>query len=567
MNSEGTNAEQEIVDHRLRRLTPLGEACVAAASVMAIHVALHPDAVAMLGRLYDDGVYLVLGKAIASGEGYRSIHLVGAPVHVKVPPLLPALYALFWLSGRSLNAVTQMALVASLAATTTASGLLWYYARTVLRTGRILTAVFVIGPLLTQPVLFYFSGATSEPWMLLGWIGALVLVERIRRDREMRGVVPVRLALALGAVLAATSLARTQGAAIAAGILVCLPLMRLGWRANLAAAVATFAPLGAWGLWHATMAARGPLSTVSDQTSYLAWIPTRSVGELIDFVLLMCYRNVPFYLRAYGPLLVGWGSRKTHALAAVVVVLTCAGLVLMVRRVPALVATVVAAVAAILVWPYFQDRFLAPIAPMAGLAAAYAAHRGVTHLPRIARATALTLATVIASYALFLNLHGRHDDAVNAPQGRFARESLAMASWIRANTRPDERIMLNWGAVIFLRTGRRTSIADPEEALFGPTLLDIPHRYYAQRLLADSVDLVMLWDYAPGRSHGLLRALGVRCPGVLTPVPADVASALPPSVHFYRVRRDLPCLTAVARNRTDAWPPKHADEPAIRTPR
>jgi hypothetical protein len=526
---------------------------------MAIHVSLHPDAAATLGRLYDDGVYLALGKAIASGEGYRSIHLVGAPVQVKFPPLLPALYALFWLSGRTLSAVAQMALVASVAATTLASGLLWYYARTVLRIGRVLTAVFVMGPLLTQPVLFYFGGATSEPWMLLGWIGALLLVERMRRDRETRGGVPVRLALALGVVLAATSMARTQGTAIAVAILVCLPLMRLGWRANLAAAAATCVPLGAWGLWHETMVARGPLSTVSDQTTYLAWIPTRSLGELIDFVLLMCYRNVPLYLHAYGPLLVGWGSRKTHALAAAVIVLTCAGLVLMVRRVPALVATVVAAVGAILVWPYVQDRFLTPIAPIAGLAAAYAAHRGVTHLPRIARATALTLTTAVASYGLFLNLHGRYDDAVSAPNGRFARESIAMASWIRANTRPDERIMLNWGAVIFLRTGRRTSIADPEEASLGPTLLDMPQRYYAQRLLADSVDLVMLWDYAPGRSHGLLRALGVRCPGVLTPVPADVASALPPSIHFYRVRRDLPCLTAVARDRGDARPPKHAD--------
>jgi hypothetical protein len=519
---------------------------MAAASVMAIHVALHPDAVAMLGRLYDDGVYVALGKAIASGEGYRSIHLVGAPVQVKFPPLLPALYALFWLSGRSLSAVAQMALVANLAATTAASGLLWYFARTVLRTGRILTAVFVIGPLLTQPVLFYFGGATSEPWMLLGWIGALLLVERMRRDRETRGGVPVGSALALGTVLAATSLARTQGTVIAAAILVCLPLMRLGWRASLAAAAATSVPLGAWALWHGAMAARGPLSAVSDQTSYLAWIPARSVGELIDFVLLMCYRNAPLYLRAYGPLLVGWGSRKTHALAAAVVVLACGGLILLARRSPALVATVVAAVGAILAWPYFQERFLTPIAPVAGIAAAYAAHRVVTRLPWIARATALALASGVAIYALFLNLHGGHDDSVYGPKGRFASESLAMASWIRANTRPDERIMLNGGAVIFLRTGRRTSIADPEEASIGPKLLDVPRRYYAQRLLADSVDLVMLWDYAPGRSHALLRALGVRCPGVLTPAPADVASDLPRSIHFYRVRRDLPCLTAVA---------------------
>jgi hypothetical protein len=281
----------------------------------------------------------------------------------------------------------------------------------------------------------------------------------------------------------------------------------------------------------------------------------------------MCYRNVPLYLRAYGSLLVGWASPKTHLLAAAVIVLACGGLILLVRRIPALVATVVAAVGAMLVWPYFQDRFLTPIAPMAGLAAAYAAQRGVTHLPRTARAATLALAAAVASYALFLNLHGLYDDAVTGPKGRIASESLAMASWIRANTRPDERIMLNWGAVIFLRTGRRTSIADPEEASIGPSPLDVPQRYYAQRLLTDSVDLVMLWDYAPGRSHGLLRALGVRCPGLLTTVAVEDPSALPPSIHFYRVHRDLPCLIEVAQDHDDATPPKHSDERAIGTSR
>lgn len=49
----------------------------------------------LVGSFNDDGVYVTLGKAIAEGEAYRSIHLPGSTVHTKYPPGLPGLLALF----------------------------------------------------------------------------------------------------------------------------------------------------------------------------------------------------------------------------------------------------------------------------------------------------------------------------------------------------------------------------------------------------------------------------------------------------------------------------------------
>ncbi|HVT38927.1 MAG TPA: hypothetical protein VHE78_07775 [Gemmatimonadaceae bacterium] len=245
-------------------MTVTREAFLAGLVVLAIYIALRPDAPTNLGRLIDDGVYLAVGKAIAHGEGYRSIHMVGAPVQVKFPPLLPALYALFWLGTDSLMTVTRLALAASIAATAASAALLWYYARNVLGTQPLLTAFFVIAPLASEHTMFYFSGPISEPWMLLGWAAALLLMERLRRGRQARRE-PVAAAVALGLVLAATVLARSQAIAIAIGMLACLPMVRAGWRSTCAAVAATAVPLATWALVHAAMAARGPLSTQPDQ--------------------------------------------------------------------------------------------------------------------------------------------------------------------------------------------------------------------------------------------------------------------------------------------------------------
>ena len=61
----------------------------AALVAVVVCVALYASSVVRAiapGGFNDDAVYLALGRAIANGDGYRSIYLVGAPLHVKFPP-------------------------------------------------------------------------------------------------------------------------------------------------------------------------------------------------------------------------------------------------------------------------------------------------------------------------------------------------------------------------------------------------------------------------------------------------------------------------------------------------
>jgi hypothetical protein len=76
--------------------------------------------------------------------------------------------------------------------------------------------------------------------------------------------------------------------------------------------------------------------------------------------------------------------------------------------------------------------------------------------------------------------------------------------------------------------------------------MDTPIRTYAGRLLTDSVDVYVLWDYAPGPSKEWMRSLQRRCPGLLEPVATDSTVGASRSLHYFRVRRELSCLRQLA---------------------
>src|SRR3990170_7346602 len=59
----------------------------------AYWIAFHAPAV---GVYHDDGIYLVTGKALAEGKGYRIISLPGELLQTKYPILFPAVLSVAW---------------------------------------------------------------------------------------------------------------------------------------------------------------------------------------------------------------------------------------------------------------------------------------------------------------------------------------------------------------------------------------------------------------------------------------------------------------------------------------
>jgi len=93
-------------------------------------------------------------------------------------------------------------------------------------------------------------------------------------------------------------------------------------------------------------------------------------------------------------------------------------------------------------------------------------------------------------------------------------------------------------------------------------VLDAPRKFYASRLLSDTVDVLVIWNGAPGRTTAWLRGMAIRCPGLLTEVrnhPRAMGDSA--DLHFYRVRRDLPCLERFARGEAVPFPPENKNAP------
>src|SRR5688572_11361937 len=64
----------------------------------------------------DDATYVLLARSLGDG-GYNSIHLVGAPIHTKYPPVFPALLAgASAIAGESIDVFVAMNIALSVAA-------------------------------------------------------------------------------------------------------------------------------------------------------------------------------------------------------------------------------------------------------------------------------------------------------------------------------------------------------------------------------------------------------------------------------------------------------------------
>ena len=543
-------SEPEVVTPQtLGRRRILAEAVVAALLVLFVYGALRPDPVKSLGTMYDDVVYVSLAKAIATGQGYHSIHLVGAPVHEKFPPGVPLVYALAWRITGSLDGALWLGLWLTLGAIALGAGLLVWYSRSALGNGLVLTAVLVLMPVVLQRSMRYYAGAVSEPWYLLTWAAALILADALRRRAEEGRPGTTQTAIGLGLVLAASVTFRAQAIVLIPAILIALLLRPATRRAMAITAAASLVPVLAWRAWLAREVAVGPRATQIDQLPYTSWIPLGDIGALASFIKATIVMNVPAYSKLSSRVLVGWESGKGQLLFLAATIAAALGCWLLRRRRPELVLTLVATVAVVLFWPFTQDRFVVATLPFAGLAAAFGVGWVLDRAPRWATRASLTVAALAALY-VWQSTPRRMLVALRDPVARdtlvigplFQQRSAEIVDWVQANTSADDRILADAAGGIYLKTGRRTSIALPEQPFTDRSAFVKPGRYVAERLLADSVSVVVLW-----RSFALpfareLDIVEARCPGTFKQVPPIMSMSEPLFVNYFRVERNETCL-------------------------
>src|SRR5579863_6257137 len=71
-------------------------AVAVAVALVTLSIALATVSPYVVGSFQDDGIYVILGRALATGAGYRYLHLPGMPAATHYPPVYPALLAILW---------------------------------------------------------------------------------------------------------------------------------------------------------------------------------------------------------------------------------------------------------------------------------------------------------------------------------------------------------------------------------------------------------------------------------------------------------------------------------------
>src|SRR5690349_16293440 len=69
---------------------------VGGSALVGIIAGLVASSPASVGVIWDDAVYVITANALATGDGYRVIHIPGAPAATHYPPLWPAILSVVW---------------------------------------------------------------------------------------------------------------------------------------------------------------------------------------------------------------------------------------------------------------------------------------------------------------------------------------------------------------------------------------------------------------------------------------------------------------------------------------
>jgi hypothetical protein len=313
------------------------------------------------GVWHDDGVYLVIGQALAAGDGLTYGGVPGAPPAVKFPPVYPGVLGLLWAVFGSLRPTTLAAVFLNLLLLAAAGTAL---ARTLDLAGVGRRQALVVGclALVSADVWRTALVPLSEPLFIALTAAAFVAWPAATGGDGRRGPA------ALAALLALVILTRSAGWAVVAGFGAAL-LMTRGVRAavTLAGPAATLG-LG-WAWWASAHAPRITEGLRDVLGPYGGWLASQLFGSAGAFVTALPAHVVAVGQRIMALLLPGLSGWWLLTAAVPMVVAIAGGLLELRRRLPPLPWVVLAYLVVLILWPYVDRRLVAPLHPFLFLAA------------------------------------------------------------------------------------------------------------------------------------------------------------------------------------------------------
>jgi hypothetical protein len=427
-----------------------------------------------LGVFQDDGLYAILGKAIASGEGFRYLNLPDSPAATHYPPGYPLVLAMLWRLFPAFPANTAVFLFANVAFLCAAATGAWSFGQRRLGLSAGSSAAAALATVACVPALTFGVFVLSEPLFM-----ALLFPVLLASERAADSGAPRDAALA-GLLAGVLAMVRTMGIWVAPALVTVLVLRRR--RAAAVVALAAMAlTLVPWQIWVALHASDVPPVIVGKYGSYGGWLSSAISTEGPAFVVRVVWKNLGV-LRANLWEMLGAPEALSRvavmiatAAAVAVVAVLAVGTRHWVRRAPVTVCFVALYLAIVLIWPFEPTRFVWALLPLTGLAAAVTARSIINWRPNVMTGRTLRFATlglmlIMATGYTVYNVRGfAHRSWTTGPRG-FAARATPLVNWVRRATQPGDLLATDDDALVHLYSGRRTipvGTFTPQEYLEG----------------------------------------------------------------------------------------------------
>lgn len=344
---------------RLDQVTPTRAALLTAViTLLAGLLTLTTD---LIGVFHDDAVYVLIGKAVAEGQGFVNPHLPGTPAAIHFPPLFPLLLAGVlklapsFAAGLAWIKFVNPVLLAIAAYGMTLGIIRWF------GLAPWVAAVVMLASTVSLPMLVLTNVVISEPMFVALFAPTVFAAERLRRRDDLPAIL---LAAALAAALILT---RTIGASVVMAASIVFVLERR-WRALFGYGLLVGILLLPWQLFVAKHAGAYPPELVGAYGNYLSWVGAGYRENGLPFVAAVFEKNVGdlwWYAKVVLTSTLEASALGTGA-GIIAFALALAGLALGLRRSPSRVVTLAFAgyMAIVLVWPFTVHRFVWTLWPI-----------------------------------------------------------------------------------------------------------------------------------------------------------------------------------------------------------
>jgi hypothetical protein len=409
----------------------------------------------LVGVNYDDGIYALLARALARGEGYVLTFIPGTLPGVKYPPLYPlSLVPFWWLAGSQENALLAMKLANGLYIGI-AAGLFAFMLADLRILNAPLSAIVAMLGFAAGSMMLIATGLLSEPlYLILLWL-ALWATDRLDDHATLAKVA------AAGVLAALVALTRMVGIALVPAVLIVIG-MRFGRRRLMVAAAAVVAVLGPWLVYSVGAAGRVPDYLVPHYGSY-AQLYLSNVASSPLAALEIFYTNTGAILQTLGSkLFPGFGAIFQSSAGGVLLALSLAGSRRVFRHAPATAVYPWLYLALVAVWSFPPFRFVFVLFPLLLALAAVGMWRvaewagGADSTSRRAR---LRVAVIAVGFVVLANVGYREARSVHRrvwDGSQMLKSAVGgeVIEWVRGNTDRDAVVAFEFDPLIALHTGR-----------------------------------------------------------------------------------------------------------------